>query len=207
MLIVLLAQYNGYCQEILSNWKLAKQSEDITISYRNVKVGDTLKTRQMRMTFTVRSDKETLISMFKDSEKLSAWTTGAEKCEVLNIETDSTWTTYTLYDIPWPFKQKDLVAKDELSETASATIINLSSEPRQLPLYQGVSRLEKFEGHWKFTELINGDTKVEFVTISFTKPVVPRFIQDPIIQGILIDSVNELKDLAKQQQLAQAEKI
>ncbi len=126
MLLVLLAHYNNYGQEILSNWKLAKQSEDIIISHRNVKVGDTLKTRQMKMPFIVGFDTETLIAMFKDSEKLSAWTAGAEKCEVLNDETDNTWMTCTLFDNPWPFKQKDLVTKHDLTETGSATIIQLN---------------------------------------------------------------------------------
>ena len=205
--LLMIVHVKQYGHDIVTNWKLAKQSEDIEISYRNVKVGDTLKTRQMRMTFTVSSDTETLIDMFKDSEKLSAWTAGAEKCKVLNDETDSTWMTYTLYNIPWPFEQKDLITRYNLIETESATIINLSSVPQLLPSYEGVSRLEKFEGYWKFTELSNGNTEVEFVTISFTKPIVPRFIQDPIIQRVLINSVNELKSIVKQQYLAEANKL
>lgn len=107
--LLIVVHVNQYGHEIVSNWKLAKQSEDIEISYRNVKVGETLKTRKMRMTFTVSSDTENLIEMFKDSEKLSAWTAGAEKCKVLNDETDSTWMTYTLYNIPWPFATKTMI--------------------------------------------------------------------------------------------------
>lgn len=204
VILIILVHVKQYGQDIVTNWKLVKQSENIDISYRNVKVGDTLETRQMKMTFSVSSDTKTLINLFKDSEKLSAWTAGAEKCTVLMGESDTAWMTYTLYNIPWPFEKKDLITKYVLTETDEATVLNLRSAPQQLPIYQNVSRLENFEACWKFTELGNGITEVEFVSISFTKPLVPRFIQDPIIQGILIDSIKELKKLAKQQCYAQA---
>jgi len=205
--LALLVHSNHYGQEILTNWKLEKQSEDIKISYRKVLVGDTFKTRQIKMTFMVSSDSKSVIALFKDSEKLTTWTAGAEKCRVLNDEAENSWIIYTLYDIPWPFEQRDLVTKCHLKENDSVTIIHLTSVPQQIPYYQGVSREEKFEGQWKFTELNNGNTEVEFTSISFTKSAVPRFIQDPFVQGILIESANELKSLAKQQYYAQISRL
>ena len=203
LLLALLVHSNHYGQEILTNWKLERQSEDIKISYRKVLVGDTFKTRQIKMTYTDSSDSESITALFKDSEKLTPWSAGAEKCKVLKDETDSSWIIYTLYGIPWPFDQKDLVTKCHLKKNGSVTIIHLTSAPQEMPYNQRVPREEKFEGQWKFTELSNGNTDVEFTSIAFTKSAVPRFIQDPIVQGILIDSANELKSLANQKYYAQ----
>ncbi|MFK5855458.1 MAG: hypothetical protein QM503_04955 [Bacteroidota bacterium] len=204
VLLLILASIKQYGHDIETNWKLAKQSDDIEISYRNVTVGDTLETRQMKITFVVSSDTETILEMFKDSEKLSVWTIGTEECKVLAYKTDNLWMTYTLYNIPWPFNQRDLVTKYELIKRDSITLMKLTSVPHQLPLYHGISRLDKFEGSWIFTNLSNGTTKVEFISLSFAKPIIPRFIKDPIIQSMFIDSVVELKHLLKQQDIAKA---
>jgi len=206
-LLLVFVQTEHYGHDIVTNWKLAKQFEDIEISYRSIKVGDTLKTRQMKMTFMVSSNTEMLITMFKDSDKLTAWTAGAEECRILNDETDTSWMSYTLYNILWPFDQRDMITRYDLTETSSVTLLNLTSVPTQLPNYQGVSRLDKFEAYWTFTDLGNGTTEVEFISISLGKSIIPRFIKDPIIQGVFIDSVNELKSLLQQEDIAEVHKL
>jgi hypothetical protein len=180
--------------EVLTNWKTAKKANGIELSYRKIKVGDTLTTRQMQISFYLESGPEQIINLFKDAENLSKWSAGIKKCEILQKE-ENTWTTYSLYDIPWPFEQKDLITEYKMINVGDKFSLYLTSKPKKLPYYQHISRIEKYEGYWKFTPLANGKTKVQFYSVAFSKPIVPRFIQDPIIQSVLINSISKLKTL------------
>jgi hypothetical protein len=193
-----LLSFPSYSFEVLSNWKLAKQSDDISISYRFIEVNGMLKTRQMQISFQVESKPEQIIRMFKSADQLSAWAAGTKKCKILQAGSSS-WTTYSLYNIPWPFKQKDLITEYKLIKSDSIFTLLLKGKPNQLPYYKNISRIKQYEGSWLFIPLENGKTRVEFYSISFTKPVVPRMFQDPIIQDVFIDSINNLKTLLKEQ--------
>lgn len=191
--------YSAISQEVLSNWKLDRESEDIRISYRHLLVGDTLETRQMRITFYIEAMPDKLIPMFYDADLLSEWSAGTKECKVLQYDTN-TWSIYNLFDIPWPFKQKDLITEYRMIRSDSKVNLYMSGKPKLLPRFEGISRIEKYEGKWEFAPMGQGKTKVELTTISFTKPSMPRFIQDPILQNVFIDSINMLKELIAAQE-------
>lgn len=181
-------------QKVLSSWKLSKQSDDIKISYRNLKIGDTLKTRQMKISFSIKATPQQLVSVFKDAEKFSAWSARIKACEIYEDDKNN-WVNYSLYNIPWPFEQKDLVTEYTMQESSTATTLYLNGDPTRLPNKKGIVRMDHYEGKWVFRPKANGITEVEFYSISFSRPSLPRFIQDPVIQGVLIDSINKLKTL------------
>lgn len=197
--ISLMVAYSTLAHEVLSNWKLDRESDDIKISYRNLKVGDTLKTRQMQISFYVDASPERILPMFTNEDNLSVWSARTEKCEIINYDTN-TWTTYNLFDIPWPFEQKDLITEYRLVKSNSTINLYMTGKPNSLPYYEGVSRMEKYEGQWTFTHLGNGTTKVELTTVAFTKSNFPKFIQDPILQDVLIESINTMKGLLATQE-------
>jgi len=182
-------------QEVLTNWKTAKKSKDIKISYRFVEVGDTLKTRQMRITFLVDAEPERIIELLKEPKNGEKWFSGTEKFQLLE-DNENTWTTYNLYKNIWPFEQNDIITDYSLIRSDSSITLLMSGNPDFSPHLENIKRLENYEGRWIFKRLENGQTRVEFYTIAFTKPIMPRFIQDPIIQKIFIDSINKLRNLA-----------
>ncbi len=187
--------------EALSAWKTSRESEQIQFSYRYLNIGDTLKTRQMRITFIVEAQPNQLVSMFRNAELLKKWTVRAEKCEIVEQDHKS-WTIYNLFDIPWPFQQKELITEYRLVERDSSNELFLKGVPSKLAQVEEVSRMGYYEGHWSFVVQENGLTKVEFTSITFQKPQFPKFIQDPIIQNAFIDSINNLKQLLKDQNLS-----
>jgi hypothetical protein len=118
ILVLLLGGNMAGSHEILSRWKPDKKSENIEISYRQIEVGDTLKTRQIRITFMVDAYPDQLIPMFKNSDHLTEWSAGTKKCEVIE-DYDTAWMTYSVYDIPWPFNKRDLVTEYKMVKTDS----------------------------------------------------------------------------------------
>jgi hypothetical protein len=185
--------------EILTEWKVAKRSGDIQVSYRYLMVGDTLKTREMRVSFPVEAEPDQIIKMFNDAEKFAAWSAGIEKCDILQMG-DSSWIMYNLYDAPWPFKQRDLITEYKMEKSEDITKLIMTGKPDQLPQYDDIMRMKLYEGYWSFEPLQNGVTYVEFHTISFTGPLIPRFLQDPVLQNTFIRSMNKLKELLQEQE-------
>jgi hypothetical protein len=182
-------------QVILSDWEMAKESVDNKIYYRNIYVGDSLETRQMRINFKIKSTKRHILELFRRTENLSEWTKGSKVCKILE-NNESNWLTYTLYN-PWPFNNKDLVSRYQLVENDSHDFsILINAEPSVYPVKEKIERVKNYKGEWCFTLLDDGTYDVEFLSVIFTEPVVPRFLQDPVVQSVLIDSIDKFKKMA-----------
>ncbi|NOX45519.1 MAG: hypothetical protein GXO89_00895 [Chlorobi bacterium] len=152
-------------QTVLSNWKLARQSDDIKISYRYVEIADTLKTREMCLSFFVDAVPDKIIPMFKEDDKLSFWSAGTKKCEVLR-DNNSTWLVYSKFDFPWPFNQEDLITEYKMTKTSPQTILSYKSgTPSQLPYYENIITTTKYIGEWVFAPRKMVQQKLNFIRL------------------------------------------
>lgn len=195
--ILLLLNCNfSSAHEVVTNWDIDRELEQIQFSYRYLIIGDTLKTRQMRVTFFIDAESQELVSMFKNPEVLKLWTARAQKCEIVHHD-EYSWTTYSLFTFPWPFQQRDLITDYHLVEKDSCIDLILTGAPSKLPLVKDITRMAYYEGQWSFVTQENGIIKAEFTSITFQEPQFPRFIQDPIIQSVFIDSISKFKTVLK----------
>jgi hypothetical protein len=90
-----------------------------------------------------------------EAQKLAQWTAKSKDCKIYS-KTENSWITYTLFDIPKPFKRQDLVLKHTVSYKNNRLIINLESLPNYVPEQRDVTRLTEYIGHW---EVIQEKTK------------------------------------------------
>ncbi|MFB6317454.1 hypothetical protein [Saccharicrinis sp. FJH54] len=185
--------------EVLSDWKTAKESDGIVISYRWINISDTFKTREMKTVLFIDATPETIIKQFKSDEKLNYWTAGSRNCSVLQHK-DNQWITHTTYDMPWPFTSNDLITRYRAVISDAYTTLTMECIPDFIPVQPDVSRIKHYSAYWILKPQQNGGTKVEFCTVSFTRPLFPRFIQDPVLQDIMIDSMNKFRKLSEAEQ-------
>jgi hypothetical protein len=111
---------------------------------------------------------------------------------------DDRWITYTLFRIPRPLKQRDLVAIYRVVEKNDRTILDVRPVPDYIPGRKGVSRMEHYDGRWEFIPVSNGKTRVEFYSVAYSRPVIPRFLLDPILQGMWARSMESLAHLSEE---------
>ncbi|WP_172594457.1 SRPBCC family protein [Mariniphaga sediminis] len=199
MLLLLSASAKPMAKESKSGnnetWSLARKSEDISVYYRWVTI-DSVKTREMRARFFIQAEVPEILAHFYDPQSYFLWAVGVKECRITKMD-NSEWVTYALMSYPWPLKQKDLVTRHIVRQTASGTRISISADPQFFPKKEGVERMENYRGEWHFISAEDGTTEVDYRVVSFTKPVFPRFIQDPVIQNLFIDSFHDLKHLAE----------
>ncbi|MFW5687839.1 MAG: hypothetical protein ACOCXV_02825 [Bacteroidota bacterium] len=177
------------------NWETIKRDRGVTMRSRWLSFGDSVKTREISSQFVVNADIERVIDYLVHPEKLLAWNDEVRSLKILKQE-GSTCITHTVYDIPHPFSQQDLVSKNVLINNRDKTIIIMSALPSYIPPLRNVTRQQLYFGQWELRPLTNGTIQVHFSAISFSKSSIPRIIRDPIIQNRLFQSFVRLKELS-----------
>lgn len=178
-----------------SEWKIVKDQQGVEISYRWLTAANDARAREMRTIFHIPAQVPAIVKQFKDPEKYQEWQPAVEKCTI-NMLTEDRWDTYVKFDLPWPFKSKDLVTRTNFSEAESYSTISILSTPKARPEVENVNRINDLKAEWKLFPMHNGSTKVIYTTISYDKPEFPRMIADPILQKKLIESIGLLKSRA-----------
>lgn len=185
-----------FSRTILSDWETRQKTNGIELQYRWILIGDTLKTREMRVFFVINTSISDILPNFYQSDKLKQWTAASARCKVFHFS-DTEWTTYTLFDIPKPFRKQDIFINYLVTSIQNITWIRMTSVPEFRSKVEGINRIENYEGYWKLTTLNNGNTLVEFYSISFIKPLLPRVVQDPILQRLFFRSLENLTKLSE----------
>ncbi|HKI88102.1 MAG TPA: hypothetical protein VKA38_03680, partial [Draconibacterium sp.] len=178
------------------DWDLAKRSKGVSIYYRWVTLSDTLKAREMRAVFIINAKISSIVPLFQSPGSFKKWAIGIKKCQMETVN-DSHWITYSMMNYPWPFKQKDLVTESSVEESAKMTCIQIKAIPDRVAEKPGIERLKNYLGTWNFSTMKDGRTTVEYRVMVYSKPVFPRFIQDPLIIKLSIQSLVDLKHLAE----------
>jgi hypothetical protein len=200
MIILMLICQTAVATEVLTPWETSRKSGNVELQYRWVLVGDTLKTREMHVIFEVRATPEEILENFYVPEKASLWASGTRECRIYK-NSDQEWINYTAFSIPKPLQQQDLVTRYRASADAGKTIVTIQAIPDFFPSYEGYERMQHYEGRWELTPSIDGITRVEFFTVSYTKPMLPRSIQDKLLQPMMIESFENLIKLSQNEHI------
>ena len=163
---------SGINQEALSDWTTRRESDLVKISDRIIRVGDTLVTREMRLSFTLDATPEKIVAMFKEADKLTRWSAGARSCEIL-LDVNVRWLTYSTFDFPWPFRQADLITEYRITRMNSLIQLSYKSGfSNQLNTIGNYSTQQKYEGLWLFLPNENRTTEVEFRSYALFNSVI-----------------------------------
>lgn len=187
-------------QAIIDRWVTVREDKGVKLCSRWLTFGDSLKTREIAAHFVVDADYQSVLACLMTPEKMLAWNDGLRSLNIHQKE-GYTWITHTVYDIPYPFSQQDLVAKNVMIKEKQKILILLSASPDYIEPLKNVNRQQLYFGKWEIKTLDNSSTDVKFSAISFSKSSVPRFIRDPIIQNKIFNSFVRLKELSSAQAL------
>ncbi|MDP2235514.1 MAG: hypothetical protein Q8J88_03670 [Bacteroidales bacterium] len=184
-----------------SRLEILRQENGVTLSSRWLSFGDSLKTREISLHFVVDASMQSVLINLIQPEKHLVWNNAIRSQKLLKHE-GSTWITHTIYDIPYPFSQQDLVVKNRMLEEDQKTIILLSALPDFIAPIKNINRQRHYFGKWELSPLQNGTTQVRFSALSFADSGIPRFIRDPIIQNKLFNTFIMLKKLSADEEKA-----
>lgn len=174
-------------------WTQAKEREGMDISYRDLVLSEDVETRQIRVHCTVdNTNLEAIMDAIRDQEKVVDWNESIKESVMLSDQVQN-WITHTMFDIPFPFSKRDLVAQYEQYTEGGIHYVHSVAIPNYIPEINNVERDIYSYSQWVLTPIGEYSYDVSFSVITLASSSIPRFLKDPIVQGTLLDSFENFK--------------
>jgi len=106
---------------------------------------------------------------------------------------------YTIFKLPWPFDDKDLVTSyKSVILDSDHYRIQVRSVENVIQEFPNIDRIKGYQATWEMTRIKENKTMIVYTVVSDIQPIVPRFIQDPIVLKVCIQDFAMLKQLLSQ---------
>ncbi len=183
------------------DWEEVRNTNGVKTYVRWIQHGNGKETRERKGETQVNCSLRKTIEILTDASATVKWMSGVTENYLLSRSNPAEWYTYTLYNIPWPFNNRDLVSMFEIQNNpgGKSVVINISSRADYVPPKPGIERLENYRATWTITETAPQKVQIEFCAISDTPPLFPRYIQDPVIEKMFHNNLVRLKELLSEQ--------
>lgn len=152
----------------------------------------------MKADMIVHTSVEKLTALVRDASIGTRWIHRAKEFRLLEQPNDSTWYTYAVISIPFPFDDKDLVTLNQQQTLpGQAVCIRISSHPQYLPPVPGRSRIGRSESQWTFYPVGSDAVRVEYQVFAAQDGFLPAWIVIPLVAGGLHDTLDKMRQLTR----------
>lgn len=193
--------FNAYAQqeqdelEVYEDWRLKKDKDGIQIYTRWIEAEEGRKARQMHAVMQVKASLDASVMAITDDSQVKTWLNRAKYYYHFDRQDNFHWYAYTQFKIPWPLNNQDLITLNTLQQDQNTKIIyvKLEGKPDYKAEENGVQRIPHFDGSWEFTPLSDGKVQVDYYIFTKSKPVLPRWIIDPIVEYGLWSTFSDMQ--------------
>ena len=162
------------------NWEFVKEKEGIRLY---VAKAGTSGVKSFRGEVTFRGDFSGIISMIGNPSNLAWWGDDVKQIEVLEYIPGERIRYYFVYDVPWPFSDRDLVADVKLGEDPVTGIRTVFSKPlkNRIPEHPDLVRVTDFWQKWTLRPLAEGMISVTLEGFIDPAGSVPAWLYNMVI--------------------------
>jgi hypothetical protein len=180
-----------------SSWELIEDAEGVKIYFRWIDLPDNVRVRERKAEIMVHNTLEKSLKAITGEKEIPVWMSGIKKLFILHKENPAKWYTYSLYGLPWPFNDREMITMNTLSYNAKKNkiFLNMQSSDESYPPAKGVERLTNYKASWELFELKPDLVKMTFIARSQDPPAFPRCIQDPVIRKVFHKNMVSLKEM------------
>jgi hypothetical protein len=173
-------------------WQFFREKDGIRLYLRQ----ETNKNfRSFRGETRFRGNYEKACSLVGNPANLDWWGNDIRNIRVLHFEKDKLIRYYFVYDVPWPFTDRDLVAEVKLSENSRINKKTVSARqlPGAVPLNKNFVRVDDFWQQWTIQLLENGEISV--ILEGYIDPAgeVPAWLYNMVIVDIPMRLLREIR--------------
>lgn len=176
------------------HWEQVYNKDDIIILDRWIpETSSSISFRERKGVLLVKCSADVAFKLISDPKFTSQWMNGVKECKDFHRK-GNTWENYTLFGLPWPFDNRELYSRLTTSVSPEGylkiliqsidTIVSIKNKP-----------LKDYYAEWTFKTLSNGYLEITMVSSTKTLPIVPLFIQDPILLMVYKENFMRLKSL------------
>lgn len=190
VLICLLLQTTAQCQE---DWKLKKDKNGIQVYSRKT---PNFKFDELKVDCIFEGKISQLAAVILDVNNQYQWVYKTAKSELLKQVTDADLFYYSEIECPWPFDNRDLIARMTITQNTSTKILSIvaKSVDDYLPRKKNLVRVKYSSALWTITPLTNAQFKVEYKIQIDPGDGVPAWILNMFATNGPYESFKNLKD-------------
>ncbi len=190
VLICLLLQTTAQCQE---DWKLKKDKNGIQVYSRKT---PNFKFDELKVDCIFEGKISQLAAVILDVNNQYQWVFKTAKSELLKQVTDADLFYYSEIECPWPFDNRDLIARMTITQNTSTKILSIvaKSVDDYLPRKKNLVRVKYSSALWTITPLTNAQFKVEYKIQIDPGDGVPAWILNMFATNGPYESFKNLKD-------------
>lgn len=149
----------------------------------------------------IRANIYALLAILQDVDQHKTWMHAVSESAEVDREGDLLVTSYNRTEAPWPVSDRDVVIQSRITlDPKSHTILvkfrSIKSAKR--PEVDGVVRVPRLRGYYKFTALAQNKTRVEYQVDADPGGSLPDFIAREASEDTPVNSLRNLRKRASQ---------
>jgi len=172
-------------------WEFVKEKDGIRLFTSPVKYSSF---KSFHGEIDIRGDFEKVSALIGDPTNLDWWGDDVKSIKVLFYEKSKNIHYYLVYDVPWPFADRDLVADVQISEDPATGTKTIYSRPLPdvVPLNPDLIRVTDYWQRWTLQPMKNG--MIHITLEGFIDPAgnVPAWLYNMIIVDIPLRLLREV---------------
>ncbi|MEY2986606.1 MAG: hypothetical protein RJB13_127 [Pseudomonadota bacterium] len=173
-------------------WKVALEDEGITVYKRN-RVASPYE--EVRAEALLEGTVSQFTPFFSDPVNYKKWVYGALETQLLESAQPFDFVFRGVFQIPWPFENRELISRVVLSEQNNPAMITatLSHAITSYKKSQDLVRVEHFESLWSVVQ--ESERRVRFSINMYVEPggQLPPFIVNLVLSRIQLWSIKNLR--------------
>lgn len=185
------------------SWTPSKQKDGISSYTRKVNHS---KYKAVRGETTLAVSTARLFAAINDAPACPEWADTCKESYIQQTLSKHEFYIYTLNDLPWPVKDRDVLAHVTWGQNKDGSIImNSRAVKDKLEKKKGVVRIELATAQWHFTPLSNNSTLASFEIHMDPNGKIPSWLLNRLILNSPFTTFNSLAKQAAKDKYANAE--
>jgi hypothetical protein len=193
ILILLVCLLSSAGKLTAQEWEFAREKDGIKVYTRHEQESNL---KSFKGEVDIEGDITTISALIEDVKNFDRWDEDVSEIRVLEQEEGKMLKYYVVYDVPWPFKDRDLCVEAVIAEdqsTGSKQIV-ARSVPEAVPFSEETERIVEYWQRWTIQPTGNGT--VHLVVEGFADPAgdIPAWIVNMAITDTPFNMLKSIKD-------------
>ena len=184
------------------HWTPSKQRDGISSYTRDV---DNSKYKAVKGVTTLPVSTARLFAAINDAPACPEWADTCKESYVQQAVSAHEFFIYTLNDLPWPVKDRDVLAHVTWSQTSEgAVVMHSRAVNNKVAVEKGVVRIELATAQWRFLPLADDSTEASFEIHMDPNGSIPSWLLNRLILNSPFSTFDNLAKQAAKEKYADA---
>lgn len=179
-----------------TEWRLGKERNGVKVYLREVK-GYATKAREIKSVVYTQAPPSRCLALLKDYNASKIWRKRLKKLSKIDAIDQNNWYVKIETDLPWPLKDREVIAKVSLSHNEADNSYSYKVETEPSLAKNGLEENESFRGVYQFIPTEEGGSQIIY-NVLFVSPIkVPNWLIDLMIQDSFVNQMDKFRQIVE----------